>query len=95
MDPSFKVVVPTMRCSRLATELTELIDHHISWIELAIKNVVEAHQRRIDMTASPDAKEKTVQKQAKLTLWKTNTRKRPRFDASKTQRLCKMALEEL
>lgn len=97
VDPCFKIIVPTMRCSRLATELAALIDHHIAWIEIAIKSVVEAHQRRVDMTGLDvvDTKDKTMQRQTKMLRRKARASKRPRFDPSTTQLLCKKALEEL
>jgi hypothetical protein len=98
VDPSFKVVVPKMRYSRLATELAEIIGHHISWIEKAISDVATAHERRVDVSEVLDVGEKQDREKQLREHYAARRQdgwKRPRFDPRKTQELCKMAMEEI
>jgi len=92
------VFVSAMRCNRLAGELIELVTGNIAWIEIAIDNGVQAHQRRIDISSldeEVDKEEKAKQKKEFIRTRKAEGWKRNRFDARRTQALCKVALEEL
>lgn len=98
MGLGFPVIVSTIRCDRLAKELTELVLSHIEWVDTAINNVIQAHERRIDVSSLNE--EISKQEQAKQREEFVQTRKaagwkRDRFDARRTQSLCKVALEEL
>jgi len=95
---TFKTVAPTMRCSRLATDLFELVEHHISWIDRMVEDVSLAHQRRVTVQVSvPDVSKdvKSISQKDKHAGRRAEGWKRQRFDPRRTQELCKLALEEL
>jgi len=87
-----------MRCSRLATDLFELVEHHISWIDRMVEDVSLAHQRRVTVQVSvPDVSKdvKSISQKDKHAGRRAEGWKRQRFDPRRTQELCKLALEEL
>jgi len=87
-----------MRCNRLAEELIGLVTGTIAWIETAIENAVQAHQRRVDISSldeEVDKEEKAKQRNELIRTRKGEGWKRDRYDARKIQALCKVALEEL
>lgn len=87
-----------MRCSRLATDLAEIIDHHISWVDIAISDVAAAHQRRVDVSEILDIDKKQDKERQLKEHYAARRRDgwaRPRFDPRKTQELCKLAMEEI
>lgn len=92
------VFVSTMRCNRLAGEFIALVTGNITWIEIAIDNAVQAHQRRVDISSLDEEvnkEEKAKQRKELIRARKAAGWKTERFDARKTQALCKVALEEL
>jgi len=95
---TFKTVAPTMRCSPLASDLFELVEHHVAWINRMVEDVSLAHQRRVTVQVSvPDVSKdgaKTSQKERNAKR-KAEGWTRQRFDPRRTQELCKLALEEL
>ena len=94
----FPAIVSNMRCNGLAGELTELVNGHIAWINTTISNIVQAHQRRIDISSPIEEVDKEEEGMRRMELIKSRRAagwKRERFDAKKIQALCKVALEEL
>lgn len=94
----FPVVVSTIRCDRLAGELVEFVNGHIEWIDAMIDEVVKAREQRVDASTLNDEmneKEKVKAKRDLIEKRRTVGWVRERFDARKTQALCKLALEEL
>ena len=95
---TFKTVAPTMRCSRLASDLFELVEHHVAWINRIVEDVTLAHQRRVtvQVSVSDVSKDGTkISQNDKCAIRRADGWKRQRFDPRRTQELCKLALEEL
>lgn len=95
---TFITVAPTMRCSRLAADLFELVEHDISWIDRMVEDVSLAHQRRVTVQVSePDVSKDVarISQKDKYAIRKSEGWKRQRFDPRRTQELCKLAMEEL